>query len=159
MFSAAVACAAMIDGALSDWLRIGKVDPPCWCPVFPYGVAAVAAGEPAHSKTAWNKIPSFKSTCVVPKNTRYSTQHFDVKKASDLLAIRRAISGGLFHTPGRDVALATMDSATATVAALPAEQLYVSSPNASVSWIVARPTFDSGKARGASNIGGLSDTE
>ena len=49
MFSAAVACTAMIDGALSDWLRIGKVDPPCWCPVFPYGVAAVAAGEPVHS--------------------------------------------------------------------------------------------------------------
>jgi site-specific recombinase XerD len=28
-----------------------------------------------------------------------------------------------------------------------------------VSRIVAQPTFDSGKARGASNIGGLSDTE
>ena len=50
MFSAALACTAMIDGALSGWLRIGKVDPPRWCPVFPYGVAAVAAGEPAHSK-------------------------------------------------------------------------------------------------------------
>ena len=28
-----------------------------------------------------------------------------------------------------------------------------------VSWIVAWPTFDSGKVRGASNIGGLPDTE
>ena len=107
-------------------------------------------------ETAWNKIPSFKSTCVVPKNTRYSTQHFDVQKASDLLAFRRAISGGLFRTPGRDVALAIMDSATATVVALPAEGLYVLSPAASVSRIVAWLAFDSGKVRGASNIEGLS---
>jgi hypothetical protein len=40
----------------------------------------------------------------VPKNTRYSTRHFDGQKASDLLAFRRAISGGLFRTPGRKVA-------------------------------------------------------
>ena len=36
--------------SLKRLAEIGKVDPPCWCPVFPYGVAAVAAGEPAHSK-------------------------------------------------------------------------------------------------------------
>jgi hypothetical protein len=46
---------------------------------------------------------------------------------------------------------------TATVAALPARGLYVVSHAASVSRIVAWPTFaaPSGKARGASNIGGL----
>jgi hypothetical protein len=65
-----------------------------------------------------------------------------------------AISGGLFRTPGRDVALATIDTANAAVVALPAEGLYVSSPNASVSRIVAWPTFDSGKALTASNTGG-----
>jgi hypothetical protein len=63
------------------------------------------------------------------------------------------------RAPGRKVALATMDNATATVAALSAVGLYVVSPAASVSRIVARPTFDSGKVRGASNIEGLSDTE
>ena len=36
--------------------------------------------------------------------TRYSTRPFDVQKASDLLAFRRPISGGLFRTPGRKVA-------------------------------------------------------
>ena len=41
-------------------------------------------------------------------------KHFDVLKASDLLAFRRAISGGLFRTPGHKVALATTDSANAT---------------------------------------------
>ena len=42
---------------------------------------------------------------------------------------------------------------------LPAMGLYVLSPAASVSWIVAWLAFDSGKVRGASNIEGLSDTE
>ena len=62
------------------------------------------------------------------------------------------------HTIEWLVALAIMDSATATVAALPAMGLYVVSPAASVSRIVAWLAFDSGKVRGASNIGGLSDT-
>jgi hypothetical protein len=80
------------------------------------------------------------------------------QKVSVLLAFRKPISARFFRTPGRDIALAIMDSATATVAALPAEGLYALSPAASVSRIVAWLAFDSGKVRGASNIGGLSDT-
>ena len=81
MFSAAVACTAMIDGALSDWLRIGKVDPPCWCPVFPYGVAAVAAGEPAHSKPRGIKFlhlnlpASCRKTPAIPHSISTSKKH------------------------------------------------------------------------------------
>jgi hypothetical protein len=86
-----------------------------------------AAVEPAHSKPHGIKFlhlnlpASYRKTFRRPKNISYSTQHFDVQKASDLLAFRRAISGGLFRTPGRDVALATMDTANAAVAALPAK--------------------------------------
>jgi hypothetical protein len=79
------------------------------------------------------------------------------QKVSVLLAFRKPISARFFRTPGRDIALAIMDSATATVAALPAEGLYALSPAASVSRIVAWLAFDSGKVRGASNIGGLSE--
>jgi hypothetical protein len=93
----------MIDGALSDWLRIGKVDPPCWCPVFSYGVAAVAAGEPAHSKPHGIKFLHLN----LPASYRKTTQHFDAQKASDLLAFAKPISPRFFRTPGRDVALAT----------------------------------------------------
>ena len=103
MFSAAVACTAMIDGALSDWLRIGKVDPPRWCPVFPYGVAAVAAGEPAHSKPRGIKFLHLNLPATSKKHGIYW------------------LSEGRFRTPGRDVALATMDTVNAAVAALPAK--------------------------------------
>ena len=57
----------------------------------------------------------------------------------------------------RVVALATMDSATATVAALPAMGLYMVSPAASVSRIVAWLAFDLGKVGGAPNNGWLSE--
>jgi hypothetical protein len=42
-------------------------------------------------------------------------------KSIGFIGFPKGDSGGLFRTPGRDVALATMDSANATVAALPAD--------------------------------------
>ena len=63
------------------------------------------------------------------------------------------------RTPGRKVALATMDNATAAVGRASRRGLYVVSPAASVSRIVAWLAYAGGEARGASDIGGPSDTE
>ena len=52
-------------------------------------------------QAATPKLKDLGVTKTIPKAA-------EVQKASDLLAFRRAISGGLFRTPGRDVALATM---------------------------------------------------
>jgi hypothetical protein len=69
-------------------------------------------GQEAGIRNRVNKIPSFKSL-VVLKNTRYSTQHFDVKRR--IYWLSEGDFEGLFRTPAVTSPSPSWDSATATV--------------------------------------------
>ena len=70
MFSAAVACTAMIDGALSDWAENWQSRSSLLVSSLSLRCARRRSRRAGAFGTAWNKIPSLRSACVVTKIER-----------------------------------------------------------------------------------------